>query len=440
MPFSLFLALRYLKPKRSVISVITLFCVAGVMLGVAALVVVMSVINGIQNKVREELLTFEPHIVAIEHPLPDEVSNDARPNWRAVAAELRTLKPDVTAVSPVIEVPGTVKLQRQDGSSLLEPVQLNAVDPETAGLESKLRIVEGVADLEGDNALISEAMANKWNVYVGQTITVQSFRNAEEAYRMLDEWEKTPKEERGEADEWFEKMKQVVQPAELTVTGIFRTPQRFVPIFIPLHIGGEMMVKGDDIDYLGVTTPDALDVGRFRTAVERALPQHWTSETWRERNRAYFDAVESERGMLYVLLLLIMIVAAFCIIVTLATVAIHKRKEIGVVRALGSRLSQIIAVFVQQGIIVGFLGTVLGVLGGIVFLHFRMQIKALVSILFGVEILDPAIYGVSEIPSDVQVDDLMVICGISMIVSTLAGVFPAFMAAGQDPAKALRSE
>ena len=277
-------------------------------------------------------------------------------------------------------------------------------------------------------------------VTVGDTITVQPFRNAEEAYQMIDQWEKTPKEERGEPDAWFEKMKQVVQPAELVITGIFRTPQRMVPIFIPLHIGAEMMVKGGQIDYLGITTPDALDVGRYREQVERALPENWTCDTWRERNRTYFDAVESERGMLYVLLLLIMIVAAFCIIVTLATVAIHKRKEIGVIRSLGARLSQIVAVFVQQGIIVGFLGTLCGVLGGLVFLHYRMQVKTLVQVLFGVEILDPAIYGVSEIPSEVQADDLMVICGISMIVSTLAGVIPAFIAAGQDPAKALRSE
>jgi len=440
LPFSLFLALRYLKPKRSVISAITVFCVLGVMLGVGALVVVMSVINGIQNKVRDELLTFEPHIVAVEHTLPDGLPEEARPNWRAVAAHLRSLSGPVTAVSPVIEVPGTVEIRHLDGTRNLIPVQLNAVDPETAGLEAKLRIIEGAADLDGDHALISESLSMQLGVIVGDMITVQSFRNAEEAYRMIDEWENTPKDERGPADDWFDRMKQVVQPAELIVTGIFSTPQRMVPIFIPLHIGGEMMVKGDAIDYLGVTTPDALAVGRYRDAVERALPQHWTCDTWRERNRAYFDAVESERGMLYVLLLLIMIVAAFCIIVTLATVAIHKRKEIGVVRSLGARLSQIVAIFVQQGVLVGFAGTLLGVLGGLVFLHFRMQIKNLVSLLFGVEILDPAIYGVSEIPSDVQADDLLVICGISMIVSTLAGVIPAFMAAGQDPAKALRSE
>lgn len=440
MPFSLFLALRYLKPKRSAISVITLFCVMGVMLGVGALIVVMSVINGIQKKVREELLSFEPHIVAIEHSWPEGTSSESPPNWRAVAEKLRTLTTAVTAVTAAIEVPGTVEMPRQDGRKSLVPVQLSAIDPRTAGLETKLRFIEGSADLDGDHALISEDMSMRLGVTVGDTITVQSFRNAEEAYQMIDEWEKTPKEERGEPDAWFEKMKQVVQPAELVITGIFRTPQRLVPIFIPLHIGAEMMVKGGQIDYLGITTPDALDVGRYREQVERALPENWTCDTWRERNRTYFDAVESERGMLYVLLLLIMIVAAFCIIVTLATVAIHKRKEIGVIRSLGARLSQIVAVFVQQGIIVGFLGTLCGVLGGLVFLHYRMQVKTLVQVLFGVEILDPAIYGVSEIPSEVQADDLMVICGISMIVSTLAGVIPAFIAAGQDPAKALRSE
>jgi len=441
MPFTLFVARRYLKPKRSVISMITLFCVMGVMVGVGALVVVMSVINGIQNKVREELLKFEPHIVAVAHPLPPGMADEARPSWRKVAESLRAVPGAVTAVTPVVEVSGTVEIIRIDGTKSLKPIQMSAVDPRTAGLETKLRMIEGVPDLEGDNAVISEQLSLELGVLVGDTITVQSFRNAEEAYRMIDEWEKTPKEKRGPAEDWFEKMKQVVQPSELTVTGIFRTPQRFVPVFIPLHIGQEMNVMPGQIDYLGVTTPDALEVGRFRSAVQEAVPyQHWTFDTWRERNRSYFDAVETERGMLYVLLLLIMIVAAFCIIVTLATVAIHKRKEIGVVRSLGAGLSQILGIFVQQGMIVGFLGTLLGVLAGLVFLHFRMQVKTLVSLLFGVELLDPAVYGVSEIPSDVQADDLMIIGGIAMIVSTLAGVVPALMAAGQDPAKALRSE
>jgi lipoprotein-releasing system permease protein len=256
---------------------------------------------------------------------------------------------------------------------------------------------------------------------------------------MIDRWEKTPKDERGEPDQWFEQMKQLVQPAELTVTGIFRTRQR-APVFVPLHIGSEMMVKGDEIDYLGITSPDALAVGKFREAMETVLPPYWTTDTWRERHREYFDAVESERGMMYVLLLLIMIVAAFCIVVTLATVAIHKRKEIGVIRSLGARMGQIIGVFVQQGTIVGALGTLLGLGAGLWFLAERMAVKRLVQFLTGVEILDPSIYGVTEIPCDVRVNDVVIICSIALAVSTIAGVIPALMAAWQDPAKALRSE
>ena len=135
-----------------------------------------------------------------------------------------------------------------------------------------------------------------------------------------------------------------------------------------------------------------------------------------------------------------MIVAAFCIIVTLATVAIHKRKEIGVIRSLGARMGQIISIFVQQGTIVGALGTLLGLGGGLWFLAERMAIKKFVQVITGVEILDPSVYGVSEIPCDVRSDDVLVICAIALAVSTIAGVIPALMAAWQDPAKALRSE
>lgn len=441
MPFSLFLALRYLKPKRSAISVITLFCVLGVMLGVGALIFVISIMNGFQKKIREELLNLEPHIVAQYHPVAEDAPEEQRENWRAVAERLRQLGGTVTNVAAAIEVPATLEIDLMDGSGnkQLDPVQLNAIDETHAHLDQKLTLVEGAADLDGDYALIPEKLALRWGFRVGDVITVQSFRNAEEAYKMIDRWEKTPKEERGEADQWFEQMKQVVQPTELEITGIFRTRQP-APIFVPLHIGAEMMVKGDAIDYLGITTPDALGVGRFREAVEAELPFNWTCDTWRERHGEYFDAVESERGMMYVLLLLIMIVAAFCIIVTLATVAIHKRKEIGVIRSLGARLSQIVAVFVQQGAIVGMLGTILGVIGGLLFLYYRMKVKAAMEFVLGVEILDPRVYGVSEIPCDVRLPDVLVICGISLVVSTLAGVLPAFIAAGQDPAKALRSE
>jgi lipoprotein-releasing system permease protein len=440
MPFSLFLALRYLKPKRAAVSVITLFCVIGVMLGVGALIVVISVMNGFQEKIREQLLALEPHIVALPHSdAPGEPDREPRENWRAVAGHLQALEGTVVNVTAIIEVPAMLDLVNRRGEKFVDPVQLTAVDERTTDLGAKLEMVEGTFDLEGDNAVIPFELARRWAFQVGDTITVQSFRNAEEAYRMIDKWEKTPKEERGDPEKWFEQMKQVLQPASLTVTGIFATRQR-APIFVPLHIGAEMMVKGDAIDYLGVTTPDALAVGRFRDAVDRAVPAAWTTDTWRERHHEYFDAVESERGMMYVLLLLIMIVAAFCIIVTLATVAIHKRKEIGVIRSLGARMGQIIAIFVQQGTIVGALGTLLGLGGGLWFLAERMAIKKFVQIITGVEILDPSVYGVSEIPCDVRSHDVLVICAIALAVSTIAGVIPALMAAWQDPAKALRSE
>jgi lipoprotein-releasing system permease protein len=440
MNFPLFLALRYLKPKRSVVSVITIFCVLGVMLGVGALIVVLSVMNGFQKKIREELLRLEPHLAATMHPVGEEAAAEMKVDWREVARRLRAKTDAVVSVWPVIEAPAWIDMENPAGGKQLDLVMLNAVDPETADIGAKLNIVSGTFDLDGDSAVIPETVADKWGFRAGDKITLQSFRTAQEAYNMVDKWEKTPKEERGDAEKWFEQMKEVVQPSELTVTAIFRSRQHTSLVIVPLHIGKEALAKGDDIDYLAVTTPDALEVGRYRDAIESELPPNWTAETWRERHQQYFDAVESERGMMYFVLLIIMIVAGFCIVVTLATVAIHKRKEIGVVRSLGARLGQIMGIFIFQGTIVGIFGTLLGVGGGLWLLAERMAAKRFVQWLFGVEILDPQVYGVSEIPCDVRLNDVMFICGISMAVSTLAGVLPALIAAWQDPAKALRSE
>jgi lipoprotein-releasing system permease protein len=257
---------------------------------------------------------------------------------------------------------------------------------------------------------------------------------------MIDKWEKTPKEERGDTGKWFEQIKEIVTPAELTVAGVFRSRQHTDLIVAPLHIGKEMMSRNDEVDYIAVTTPDPLKADRFQRTVENVLPSGWVTETWWQRHRNYFEAVESERAMIYFILLIIMVVAGFCIVVTLATVAIHKRKEIGVVRSLGARIGQILGIFVGQGTIVGILGTLLGLAGGLWVLAERMALKRFVQRLFGVEILDPQVYGVSEIPCDIRIADLATISCISLAVSTLAGVLPALIAASQDPAKALRSE
>ena len=219
------------------------------MLGVGALIVVISVMNGFQEKIREQLLALEPHIVAIQHsghPAEEDVPPE---NWRTVAARLRALDRDVVNVTAVIEVPAMLELVNRLGEKFVDPVQLTAVDVSTTDLGTRLEIVEGRFDLDGDHAVISQQLADRWALQVGDPITVQSFRNAEEAYKVIDKWEKTPKEDptrdeltwqqfgqtnadartaffgglkaaRGEADKWFEQMKQIVQPSELTVTGI----------------------------------------------------------------------------------------------------------------------------------------------------------------------------------------------------------------------------
>ena len=211
--------------------------------------------------------------------------------------------------------------------------------------------------------------------------------------------------------------------------------------FISLKNAQKLAGKGKSIDGLTVELADAYRAGEVKFALlEKDTLQGWMPQTWMERNQRFFDAIANERGMMYLVLGFISVVAAFCIMNTMITMAVQKRKEIGMMRALGAKTSQIVGLFVVKGLIVAGFGVGSGYLLGSMVLHFRNDLRRWISSTFNWQIFDERIYGLREIPADPRLVDNLMICGIAFVLCTLAAVPPAWLVGRMDPARALRSD
>ena len=448
--FSLYLALRYLRPKRTFVSVITVISVLGVSFGVWALIVVISVMAGFHDQIKRLSMDFDSHILARDRygsSMFDTASK--RPNdvkeksWRDVMDDIKKV-PGVTTVTPqvhgliLIETKdGTVPrvmwgLQQEDGSPAMEKLERMLVEPE----DHKL-------DLKGDGIILDETLARSYGIRVGETVTVYAPSNMTDLVRALHDAEKKPKGPEREAA--YNEVSKLVLPQELKVTGIYSPPKLqdmsdVRTVLVPLHVARELKQTGDGIDSLGIEVQNPYEAGQVKRAMEKsgALPESWAAATWMEQHKALFDTVQNELEMMYFILSMIVVVAAFCVMNTMITVTVQKRREIGIISALGSRIGQIMWVFLYQGMIVGALGALTGLGMGLFTVHYRNTIRAVIAWLTGHEIFDSSIYGLIEIPAKVQPHDIAIICGGAFILCTLAALVPAWLAARTEPAVALR--
>jgi lipoprotein-releasing system permease protein len=210
-------------------------------------------------------------------------------------------------------------------------------------------------------------------------------------------------------------------------------------ILVPLEIGQDLYELGTDVHGLSVELDDPFiaDIVN-RESINEIIPTGWQSQTWIERNKQLFATIRNERGMMYFVLFFIILVAAFSTMNTMITVTVQKRHEIGVMKALGAKISQIVGVFIGQGLIVGFIGSISGLAAGSLVLYYRNAIRGILSKNLGVEIFPEEMYGVAEIPAQIIPSDITIICLGAFVLCTLAALPPAYMVARLDPAKALR--
>ncbi|MDG2122059.1 MAG: ABC transporter permease [Verrucomicrobiales bacterium] len=439
MPFSLFLALRYLKPKRTFVSVITLLSVVGVSFGVAVLIVVISVMAGFQKRIKEQLLAVEPHIIMnYRGPVEDADGFPVDNEWEEVMERVKAV-PGVLDASPLIE--GTMVMAHGDDVS---PTYMRAIEPEGdafLGRGEDLEMVEGEFDLSGDGVVLSYMLASAEGIEIGDKLTLYSEKSMREVAKVVREMERDPDSEN--LQEKFEGVKEGVLPIEVTVKGMVAASKDGYYVLMPLTTAQELMELGDTALGVTVKVENPYEVHGKAEEIWWAAGERvdWQPVTWTDRHKGVVQAVQMERVMMYFVLFGIMVVAAFCIMNTMITVTVQKRQEIGVIGAIGAKVSQVVWVFLMQGMVVGLTGVTSGLTMGLLVLHYRESFRSFIGWVTGFEILDPKVYGSAavQIPAFTQTYDVAMICGVSFLMCALAALVPAYFAARIDPAKALRN-
>lgn len=446
--FSLFLALRYLRPKRTFVSVITLISVLGVTLGVAVLIVVISVMAGFHAQIKNLASGYDSHIDVRDvwgTSMFDEVRRPEgveEVSWREVREGLQAV-PGVKSVTPIVQ--GMLLMEAGDFVAPSAMIGIRQDDADAFFDKYKKLIDAGELELSEDHVVIDQRLAMACDVQVGDKVSVWPTTNLSNMMRAHREMQEVPEEERKRIEEY---LKEVTQPMELTVTGIFSPPSLqdmsdLMVVLVPLHIARELRGMEDGITSMAVELGDPYQAGfvkqvYLKRAEAPVLPENWQATTWIEQHQVLFDSVQNEMDMMYVVLYFIVLVAAFCVMNTMITVTVQKRREIGIISALGARSGQTVWVFLIQGMIVGVLGALSGLAAGLTFLHYRNDIRAGIAELTGREVFDSRTYGLIEIPAKVIPYDVGVICAGAFLLCTVAALVPAFIAARTEPAVALR--
>lgn len=423
LPFELQLALRYLLPKRTFVSVITLIAVVGVALGVTVLIVVIAVMTGFGEQLRERLLGFHPHLTV------RRVGENLADYDRIVA--LLTNQPGVLHASPLVEGPVLLQRQQEGGAMVLTPM-VRGIDPaQRFASNSLLRNVRlGTNDLRGKGLLLGWELARELDARPGDRVDILPPALAQQ---MLSQARRS---DDGQVHEAF-------LPTEFEVRGIFDAGFfEFNVAYIATSLVNAQDLYGLEDRVHGVTAllADPMHADATKQNVARELGAGYRVSTWMEDKGEFLEAVAVEKKVMFIVLFFVMIVAAFGITSTQITFVVQKTREIGVLKALGCTRWQVSALFLSQSVIVGVVGVASGYGLGMLALRYRNEFLETMRRLTGIELFPASIYGFGQLPARIEAADLLLICGSALVICVLAGVLPAWNAGRLQPVEALRHE
>jgi len=422
LPWELLLALRYLRPKRTFVSVITLISVLGVLLGVAVLIVVISVMSGFDHDLRERILGFNTHMKVFQH---DRTMADY-----AKVMSLVAQNPRVRGVSPAVMGPVLLETQPAAGEPFNDTPLLRGVDPQTEGSVSVLpkSVVRGEFDVSGRGLLVGTSFATKAGLQVGDRVAIHSAPNLRKMYKAHREGKEL-----------------AIKPEDFEVRGIFDVGYfEFNSTIVVCSLAKAQELYGldenDTVQGLMVMLHDPYQAGVARREIESALGPDYYTSIWTEENSTLLDALVVEKNVMFFILIFIMIVAALCILSALITFVVQKTREIGMLKALGATRLQIGSLFLGQSAVIGLLGVSLGYGTGILAVTYRNGFLHFLRRLTGFELFPESIYMFSDLPALIVGPDIAIICCVSFVICLLGGVIPAWTASRLKPVEALRYE
>ena len=421
LPFELLLALRYLRPKRTFVSIITLISILGVALGVAVLIIVISVMSGFDRDLRAKILGFNAHLRIV-------ASGKTMENYDAVMS-LVASNQNVVGVAPYVLGPVLMETEPAGNQQPFFAVPyVRGADPARENSVSVLpkSIIAGKFDLSRRGLVIGSALAQSLNLAVGDRVAIYSPNEL-----------KKMKEHQGKSNE------EAVLPDDYTVTGIFDVgyyDYNYSIAVTSLENAQELYDLGGSVHGLMVMLRDPYQAPAVSSELAGVLGPGYTITTWMQENSAILGAVIVEKNVMFYLLFFIVIVAALCILSAQITFVVQKTREIGMLKALGATNLQISGVFLAQSAIIGVLGVLAGYGLGILALTYRNEFLHVMNRLTGWELFPAKIYGFSELPAIIDARDILLICGSSFVICILGGVLPAWRAGRLKPVEALRYE
>ncbi len=416
LPYELWIGWRYVRAKRKTvngnrfISFISGLSAAGIALGVAALIIVISVMNGFQRDVRDRMLSVISHIEVVS---PD----NALPDWQALAKTTKSV-PGVIGVAPTVT--GQAMVSRYD---VLKGVVVKGISPtleaEVSDLPAQMR-VGSLADLKPSEfgIIVGRNLASALGLGLGDKVTVMPPTGTATPAGLF------------------------VGAKAFTLVGVFDSGSyEYDSGMVLMHVDdAALLYRSGGVTGLRVKTNDMHKAPELAQDITKVLPSTVSVRDWSRENAVWFGAVQVERRMMFLILTLIVAVASFNLVSMLVMTVTDKRADIAILRTLGAQPGSIQKIFVVQGALIGWLGTLLGLVVGLLIAFNVGSIVTGLENFFGFKALPESLYLISRMPSQVRFYDVATIAVLSLVFSFLATLYPSYTAAKIAPAQALRYE
>lgn len=409
MSLSLFIGKRYARASRGKNLIFSIVSILGIAIGIMALIVTLAVMNGVTSEVRDKILSMTAHaeIISTTETLPKDT--DITP--------FISHKKHVLTSAPFIEGQALIGIGQSYNGVLVKGIEL---DKEITVSDALLPLKEHLDALPAGafNVIIGKVLANKLGVNIGDKITVVVPKTTATAAGIL------PRIKRFSVSEIFE------SGHYLYDSGL---------ILININDAAKLFQRGQGIDGFQLKLDDLFAAQALVSELNDELPISMYAFDWTQQNKAYFDAVKTEKAMMFFILMMILVVAVFNILSTLIVVVSDKRRDIAILRTLGASPSVIMRIFMIQGIALGIMGTLVGVLGGIFIASQVPNMLAFAEAKFGFR-LPAELYFISELHPKIDSDLLLLIAASALLLSFLATLYPAYKASRVQPARALAYE
>jgi lipoprotein-releasing system permease protein len=411
-PFEWMLSLRYLRARRKegFISVIAAISFVGIMLGVATLIIVMAVMNGFRKELLDKILGLNGHLVVqpLQSPLTD---------WEPVSARIASV-PGVTLAAPVVDGDALASSSLAANGVLVRGMRgrdLTALPSVANNLrQGTLEGFDG-----GQGVAIGKRLADQLSLRAGDNITLVAPRGAVTPMGTMPRIK-------------------VYKVAAVFEIGMSEYDARIV--FMPLAEAQAYFNRGADVTAIEVYTDDPDRIAHFRTLVANAVERPVFLVDWRQRNATFFGALQVERNVMFLILTLIVLVAALNIVSGLIMLVKDKGHDIAILRTMGATRGAVMRIFLITGASIGVVGTVMGLLlGTLVCLNIE-PIRRFISWLTNTELFSPELYFLSRLPAEMDPGETTAVVVMALVLAFLATLYPSWRAARLDPVEALRYE